>query len=274
MSNQSVIIEESEDGKITTIKMNRVEKKNAINFDMMVGLKKAIDKVERTDTRVVIITGGEGLFSAGIDLKFLTGQEKDPDGLIPNLKVPRNFRYFINTWLQPIFTSIEKMEKLVIAKIDGYCFGMGFELALACDLRFCKDSAQFSMLESKIGMTPDVGGTIRLVRLVGIPNTKDIVLTGRTFDGNEAYRLGVVNRVANSDEELEEIVNKYTKELIGSAPLAVGLGKKLIDDCYGKEISFGLELETLVSSQLLQTKDAVSGALARLQKKEPNWRWK
>ncbi|TFF88295.1 MAG: enoyl-CoA hydratase/isomerase family protein [Promethearchaeota archaeon] len=274
MSEESVLIEESEDGQITTIKLNRIEKKNAINFDMMMGLKNAINQVERSDARVVVITGGEGLFSAGIDLNFLTGQEKDPEGLIPDLKIPRNFRYFMNTWLQPIFTSIEKMEKPVIAKIDGYCFGMGFELALACDLRFCRDTAQFSMLETNIGMNPDVGGTIRLVRLVGIPHTKDIALTGRRFDGTEAYRLGVVNRVAKSNGELDEILDMYTKEMISSGPLAVGLCKKLIDDCYGKETTFGLELETLVSSQLLQTKDAMAGALARLQRKEPKWRWK
>jgi len=269
-----ILIEENEDKTITTIKMNRLAKKNAMNHEIMFGLLKAIDKVERTDTRVVIITGGDEIFSSGIDLNFLTGQEKDPDGVIPDLRIPRNFRYFANTWIQPIFTKIEKMEKPVIAKINGYCFGMAFELALACDFRFCTESAQFHMLETKIGMTPDVGGTCRLTRLVGIPNAKDIILTGRKFDGNEAYRLGVVNRVAKTLQELDSIVKMYTDELIDSAPLAVGLGKKLIDDCYGKDIALGLELETLVSSQLLQTKDAVSGALARLQKTKPKWKWK
>ena len=274
MNEQAVLIEENEDGTITTIKMNRLAKKNALNYDLMVGLQNAIDKVERSNTRVVIITGGDEFFSAGIDLNFLTGQEKDPEGVIPDLRVPRNFRYFANTWIHPIFTKIEKMEKPVIAKINGYCFGMAFELALACDFRFCLDSANFSMLETKIGMNPDVGGTIRTVRLCGIQNAKDIILTGRNFDGNEAYRLGVVNRVAKSPEELDSIIKMYSEELIDSAPLAVGLAKKLIDDCYGKDVAFGLELETLVSSQLLQTKDAVSGALAKLQKTKPKWRFK
>ncbi len=274
MSEEVVLIEENEDGTITTIKMNRLAKKNALNYDLMMGLQKAIDKVERSNTRVVIITGGDDFFSAGIDLNFLTGKEKDDEGIIPDLRVPRNFRYFINNTVQPIFTRIEKMEKPVIAKINGYCFGMGFELALACDFRFCLDSANFSMLETKIGMNPDVGGVIRTVRLCGIPNAKDIILTGRNFDGNEAYRLGVVNRVGKSQEELNSIIKMYADELIDSAPLAVGLSKKLIDDCYGKDVALGLELETLVSSQLLQTKDATSGALARLQKTKPKWRFK
>ena len=269
-----VLIEENEDKTITTIKMNRLDKKNAMNFDLMVGLQEAIDKVERTNTRVVIITGGDEFFSSGIDLNFLTGQERDPDGIIPDLRIARNFRYFANTWIHPIFTKIEKMEKPVIAKINGYCYGMAFELALACDFRFCTESAEFHMLETKVGMNPDVGGTIRLTRLVGIPNTRDIVLTGRKFDGIEAYRLGVVNRVVKNHEELDTIIKFYTDELIDSAPLAIGLSKKLIDDCYGKDTALGLELETLVSSQLLQTKDATSGALARLQKTKPKWHWK
>ena len=180
----------------------------------------------------------------------------------------------MNTRLQPVFTKIEKMEKPVIAKINGYCFGMAFELALACDFRFCLDSAIFSLLETKMSINPDVGGTIRLTRLAGIQNAKDIILTGREFDGNEAYRLGTVNRVAKTPDELDSIIKMYTDELIESGPLGVGLAKKLIDNCYGKEVTFGLELETLISSQLLQTKDTVGGALARLQKTKPKWRWK
>lgn len=274
MDDKTVLIEQNEDGSIVTIKMNRLSKKNAMNYDLMVGLEKAIDQIERTYARVVIITGGDEFFSSGIDLKFLTGQEKDAEGAVPDLKIPRNFRYFANTYLHSIFTKIAKMEKPVIAKINGFCFGMAFELALACDFRFCTESALFHMLETKLGMNPDVGGTIRLTRLVGIPNTKDIILTGRKFDGNEAYRLGVVNRVAKTRDELDSIIKMYTDELIDSAPLAVGLSKKLIDDCYGKDVAFGLELETLVSSQLLQTKDMVNGALARMSKTKPKWKWK
>jgi len=274
MTENVILIEENEEKTITTIKMNRLDKKNAMNYNIMAGLQDAIDKIERTKARLVIITGGNEIFSSGIDLNFLTGRGQSPEGVLPDIQNPRNFRYFANTWMHPIFTKIEKMEKPVIARINGYCFGLAFELALACDFRFCTESAVFSMLESKIGMNPDVGGTIRTVRLCGIQNAKDIILTGRKFDGNEAYRLGVVNRVVKDIAELDSIIKTYSDELIDSAPLAVGLAKKLIDDCYGKDTAFGLELETLVSSQLLQTKDATAGALARLQKTKPKWRWK
>jgi len=274
MSENIVLIEENEDKTIMTIKMNHMAKRNALGYNMIVGIQDAIDNIERSKTRVVIITGTEDVFSSGIDLNFLTGQAPELKGLVPDINVAANFRYYVNNWLQPVFTKITKMEKPVIARINGYCFGMAFELALACDFVFCLESAIFCMIENKMGINPDVGGTIRLTRLVGIHNAKDIILTGRRFDGNEAYRLGVANGVAKTIEELDLLIKSYTDELIDSAPLAVGLSKKLIDDCYGKDVGFGLELETLVSSQLINTKDARIGAVARLQKKKPQWKGK
>ncbi|TXT58228.1 MAG: 3-hydroxypropionyl-coenzyme A dehydratase [Promethearchaeota archaeon] len=274
MNDDIILIEENEEKTITTIKLNRLDKKNALNYDLFAGISNALDKVEQTDTRVVIITGGEDIFSAGIDLKMLTGQDL-PEGVeLPDLRQPRHFRYWMNTWLQNIFHKIEKIEKPVIAKIKGHCLGSGFELALACDFRFALESAQFCMPETKLGMNPDVTGTIRLTRIVGISDAKDIILTGRTFNGKEAYRLGVINGVAKDSDELEGIIRNYTYELIESAPLAIGLSKRLIDYCYGKDVTLGSELETLTSSQLLQTKDFMTGALSKLQKKKPKWRWK
>jgi len=274
MSENFVLIEENEDKTITTIKMNHMAKRNALGYNMLMGIQDAIDKIERSKTRVVIITGIEDVFSSGIDLNFLTGQAPELKGLVPDINVAANFRYYVNNWLQPIYTKIAKIEKPVIARINGWCFGMAFELALACDFLFCLDSAIFSMIENKMGINPDVGGTIRLTRLVGIRNAKDIILTGRKFDGNEAFRLGVANGVAKTIEELDAMIKTYTDELIDSAPLAVGLSKKLIDDCYGKDVALGNELETLVSSQLINTKDAKIGAIARLTKKKPQWKGK
>jgi len=222
----------------------------------------------------VILTGGDDVFSAGIDLKMLTGQDKSAMENMPNVLSPPSFRYWLNTWLQPITSKIEKMEKPVIAKINGYCYGSGFELALACDFRFALSSAKFTMPETKVGIITDVGGTIRLTRLVGITHTKDIILTGRTFDGKEAYRMNVLNGVADTEQELDAQIKKYSDELIDSAPLAIGLGKKLIDNCYGQNLEFGMELEGLVNSQLIQTKDFMNGAMARLTKQKPKWKGK
>ncbi len=273
MSEDVVLIEKDETKNIVTIKMNRLAKKNALNFDLFMGLQRAVDEVEKSDARVVILTGGADAFSAGIDLKMLTGQGQIQDqGGAPTK--PQNFRYWLNTFLQPIFTRIEKLEKPVIAKINGYCFGSGFELACACDFRFAVASATFTMPESLVGIITDVGGTIRLTRLVGIANAKDIIMTGRTFDAEEAYRLGVLNGVAKDQAELDKIVMEYAEKLIEAAPLAVGMAKRLIDMCYGKDPEYGMQLEGLVNSQLLQTKDFFTGAVARLEKKKPQWKGK
>jgi 3-hydroxypropionyl-coenzyme A dehydratase len=271
LSEDIVLIETDDEKKITTIKMNRLKKKNALNFELFTGIESAFEEVERSDARVVILTGGEDTFSAGIDLKMLTGQAQGKVGA--PMKSP-NFRYWLSTWLQPVLTKIEKMEKPVIAKIDGYCFGSGFELALACDFRFAVEKATFTMPESRIGLITDVGGAIRLTRLAGITVAKDIIMTGRTIDAKEAYRMGILSGVAKDSAELDKMVLAYADELIEAAPLAVGMAKKLVNLCYGKDPEYGMELEGLVNSQLIQTKDFFSGAFARLERKKPKWKGK
>ena len=272
--NNYVLVEENEDQTITTIKLNRLKKRNALNWDVINGLENAIEDAERSKTRVIIITGATDYFSAGIDLNTLAGQDSSGGERGPDLNTPPHFRYFLNTRFHPLVIKIGKIEKPFIARIEGFCFGLGFELALACDFRFCLEDASFSMPESRLGLIPDVGGTTRLTRLCGISHAKDIVLTGRVISGIEAFRMGVVNSIAKNREELDDLVKKYSEELIGSAPLAVGLGKKLIDDIYGQNLEFGLELEGLVNSQLLTSKDFMTGVRARMMKQKPLWEGK
>lgn len=269
-----LLVEENDEQTITTIKLNRLEKRNALNWDVINGLEEAIEKAERSTTRVIIITGATDYFSAGIDLKTLAGQDSSGGERGPDLNTPPHFRYFLNTRFHPLVLKIGKIEKPFIARIQGFCFGLGFELALACDFRFSLENASFSMPEVKVGIIPDVSGTTRLTRLCGVSHAKDIALTGRIFDGIEAFRMGVVNGVAKSREDLDALVKKYSDELIGSAPLAVSLGKKLIDNIYGQNLEFGLELEGLVNSQLLTSKDFMNGVMARIQKKKPVWQGK
>ncbi|MFX1345787.1 MAG: enoyl-CoA hydratase/isomerase family protein [Promethearchaeota archaeon] len=267
-----VLVEENEDQTITTIKLNRLEKRNALNWELINNLEDAIEEAERSKTRVIIITGAADYFSAGIDLNTLAGQDTSGGERSPDLNTPPHFRYSLNTRFHPIIVKIGKVEKPFIARIEGFCLGLGFELALACDFRFCLENASFSMPEVKLGLIPDVGGTTRLTRLCGITHAKDIALTGRTIDGLEAFQMGVVNGIAKNREDLDAMVKKFTDELIESAPLAVGLGKKLIDDVYGQTLEFGLEMEGLVNSQLLTSKDFMTGVMARIQKKKPEWK--
>jgi len=274
MSEDIILVKTNEEKTVDTIVLNRPEKKNAINRAMTEGIHAAIDKVVGTKSRVVVITGTKDFFSSGVDLTQLTGGDSNQQKVMSELRNPSMIRYFTSVHTQETFNKIERLEKPVIAKISGYCFGMGFELTLACDFRFCLESTSFWMTEAKVGIIPDVGGTTRLTKLVGIPNANDIILRARKFDGNEAYRLGVVHGVAKTHEELDAMVQECIDDLIDSAPLAVGMGKKLIKAVHNKEISHGLELEVLVNSQLFQTKDIIIGATARLQRKKPQWKGK
>lgn len=274
MSEDIVLVETNEDKTVDTIILNRPEKKNALNRAMTQGIHAAIDKVVTSKSRVVVITGTDDFFSSGVDLTELTGGYTNQKKDISELRNPSVIRYYTSTHIQETYNKIERLEKPVIAKISGYCFGMGFELTLACDFRFCLESTSFWMTETKLGLIPDVGGTTRLTRLVGIPNANDIILRGRKFDGNEAYRLGVVHGVAKTKEELDAMVQECIDDLIDSAPIAVGMGKRLINAVYGKDTYHGLELEVLVNSQLLQTKDIIIGAIARIQRKKPKWKGK
>lgn len=271
---QVVLVEENEEQTITTIKLNRLEKKNALNWEVLNALENAIEEAERSKTRVIIITGAADFFSAGIDLNTLSGRDSSGGETNPDLARPPHFRYSLNTRFHPIVVKIGKVEKPFIARIEGFCLGLGFELALACDFRFCLENAQFSMPEVKIGIIPDVSGTTRLTRLCGISHAKDIALTGRMFDGLEAYRMGVVNGVGKNREELDNLVKKYVDELIESAPLAIGMGKRLIDSIYGQSLEYGLDLEGLVNSQLLTSKDFMKGAQARIMRKKVEWEGK
>ena len=269
----AVLVDENPETEITTITLNRPKVRNAINSDIFLGLQDAIDKIVSSKTRVVIITGGDEYFSSGVDLNQINTAFVKKDGQI-DMASPSIFRYMNSTFSQHVFSKLEKIEKPIICKINGYCFGMAMELVLACDLRFCTESTIFSMMEAKVGIIPDVGGTSRLTRLVGIPNATDIILTARRFDGNEAFRMGLVNGIGKTKEDLDVLVQKYCDELIDSAPLSVGMGKRLIKACYGKDVYHGMELESLVQSMLVQTKDLKIGAIARMQRKKPEWKGK
>ncbi|MFX1481011.1 MAG: enoyl-CoA hydratase/isomerase family protein, partial [Promethearchaeota archaeon] len=121
-----VLVEENEDHTITTIKMNRLDKRNALNWDLIRGLEDAIERAEQSKTRVIVITGASDYFSAGIDLNTLSGQDSSGEQRGADLSTPPHFRYHLNTRFQPLVVKIGKIEKPFIAKVQGFCLGMGF----------------------------------------------------------------------------------------------------------------------------------------------------
>ena len=233
-------------------------------------LARHLDKLSTDNiVRVIILRGKGKHFCSGIDLNLLSGT----DPTAPKLNVMgQDFRYMLTTILQPLLAKMTLIEKPIVAVIqEGLCWGSGFELALACDFRITHSQASFQMLESRLGIIPDLGGTTRLLRLVNPSSAKEIVLAARNIDGKRAEKMGFVNYFGKSTEEVEDKTNSLVKDLLLSAPLAVGMGKRLIDMIYGQPESLGLQQEGATNAVLFKTKDFLNAIDSFKKRVPPKW---
>lgn len=251
-------------GYIVEIVLNRPDKRNALNHEMMLAIGAAIDAVERMQGVRAVLLRGEGVcFSAGVDLLgFLSLNEHLGDGWRENL-------FPLTQLYQGIVNKVERCTVPVIALLHKYCLGLGLELALACDLRIAAEGTALGLPETRLGIIPDVGGTTRLTRLVGAARAKELIMTGRTFDAAEAEKWGIVNHVV-PEADLRERGAALAGELAAAAPLAVSYAKKVIDGI--ADIDRGLQLEAWAQSVLMRTEDFMNGAQAMMLKQPPDWK--
>jgi 2-oxoglutaroyl-CoA hydrolase len=162
----------------------------------------------------------------------------------------------------------ERCSKPVIAALDGYVFGVGFELALACDFRLATQGVEFAFPEATIGMIPGSGGTQRLARLVGLGRAKDIVMRGRRVPAEEALALGLVTEIVS---DLEGAVRSLCDELRRLSPLSLAMAKRVLNHAYDVPLHAGLELEGLAYGLLQQTHDFREGVDAFVNKRRPEF---
>ncbi len=251
---------------IAEIILNRPEKRNAINWTMMEGLGAAVDEVEKMRGIRVVILRGEGVcFSAGVDVtSFMQNSEQFGEGWRENL-------FPLTQAFQAIVNKFERCSFPVIALLHKVCFGLGLELALACDIRIAAEGTRLGLPESRLGMIPDVGGTTRLTRLVGAARAKELIMTGREFDAAFAERWGIINHVVAEDDLLARGY-ALADEIAQAAPLAVSYAKKVIDGL--SDIDRGLQLEAWAQSVLMRTHDLEAGMQAALTKQKPDWQGK
>ena len=253
-------------GTIFEIILNRPDKRNAINAELFAEFDTAVQQANRSEgIRSVIIRGEGKAFSAGIDVSSLLGlaQKYGPHWQTRMRAITDEF--------QAVLTRLERLELPTIALLHGYCFGLAMELALACDIRIAAVDTKMGLLETRLGMIPDVGGTTRLVRLVGPARAKEIIFTGRQFEMNCAERWGIVNYVV-PQEALMNKAEDLAEEISLSAPLAVGMAKRVIDGL--SDIDRGLMLEGWAQSQLMSTEDFMEGAQSFMMKRPPVWKGK
>ena len=265
-----ILFELDPSGKIATLYLNRPEKMNALNWNMFMEISDVVDKIsQERGIRLVIIRAKGKHFSSGIDVKLLAGQ--DPTAPPINFG-PAPFRHIMRNQFQPVITKLATLEKPTIAVIDGLCLGSGFELALACDFRYATERSIFQMKEAQLGIIPDLGGTSRLLPLINTSQAKEICLVARKVSATDGYRMGFLNGVAENAINVEKMVQELVKDILTAAPLAYGLGKRVIDKITSQSIAEGLDETAMANSILFNSKDFRRGLAAWMEKKQPNWK--
>jgi enoyl-CoA hydratase len=234
---------------IGIITLNRPEKRNAINGEVLELIHQAFTELSQNLAARIILLEGAGLaFSAGIDFNYLATVARD-DGRAPGIRLREGIDY-----IHIILNRIERIEKPVVAKIHGFCGGLGLELALIADFRIASRSATLGVPEIILGIIPDCGGTTRLTRLLGPGWAKELIMTGDMIPAQRAYEIGLVNQIW-PDEQLAEKTNAFLQKLLERPSLALGLAKRAVDWGVGLDKMTHMEIEALAQSLLITARD-------------------
>lgn len=244
--------------RIAILTVNRPDKLNALNDATIAELDRAIDEIRhRDDVGGVILTGAQRAFVAGADIAELSSQRP--------MDAKARAAYG-----QHVFNKFEHSPKPVIAAVNGFALGGGCELAMACHIRLASESARFGQPEVKLGITPGYGGTQRLPRLVGRGRALQLLLTGEMIDAQEAFRIGLVNRVV-PPAELLPAAEAMMRQILANAPLAVALCIEAVNRGYNATQDDGLNLEANHFAMLSGTADMAEGMAAFLGKRAPSF---
>jgi len=235
---------------------------NSFNFALLNSLKEQVDALKfNTNVRVVIITGaGRKAFCAGADLKERTTFDE--------LQV----KEFIFT-IRNLFTSIENLNKPVIAAINGVALGGGTELALACDIRIAAMNASMGLTETRLAIIPGAGGTQRLPRLIGRGKAKELIFTGRRVDAREALQIGLVNQIYDPESLLTEC-QKMAAMICETGPIAIEQAKYAINYGLETDLHTGLGIESNAYWVTIPTEDRLEGLAAFQAKRKPVYKGK
>lgn len=259
------ILYAKEDG-IAVVTFNLPEKRNIVTLEMCNEIERAFEDAEGDAGIVaVILTGGSKVFTAGLDVKdILTGQGDEPTPV-------RMYR--IHYPAQAVFRRIARMSKPTIAAIAGYALGGGLELALCCDFRIAVKGARLGFPEIKLGILPGAGGTQRLSRIVGIAKAKELILTGEPIGVEEAYSLGLVNKMVSEETLLEE-AKAFAKKFKAVPSFGFQITKTVLEKGFNMGLEDALESEKLGFSILYGTEDQKEGMKAFSEKRPPRFKGK
>ena len=258
MEFDTIVLEKKEG--IARITLNRPKQLNAVNEEVLLELRAAIEDIEKDDTvRVVVIAGSGRAFCAGADLAFMQGILHDPAAL----------REFLELW-RKAYDSIQELGKPVIASINGIALAGGLELVTACDLAIASEDAQLGDQHAAVGLIPGGGNSQRLPRLIGVRKAKELLFTGDWISAKEAERIGLINRAVPADK-LEETVHELARKLaVERSPLASKINKSLVNQGIQVNLSAALDLELEAAvHHFTSSEDAKEGIAAFAEKRKP-----
>ncbi|MCP4719591.1 MAG: crotonase [Desulfobacteraceae bacterium] len=241
--------------RVAVITMNRPEKRNALNASVRQELYTILKQIESDkNTRAVIITGAGEAFIAGADIKAMKNfTVKD---------AAESSRHG-----SKIFSYMEKMTAPVIAAVNGWALGGGLELALACDMRICSETAQFGQPEVKIGILPGYGATIRLPRIIGVARAKEMIYFGKIITAKEAEKIGLVTLVTSPSSLMEKAMELAQK--LARGPASLSLMKQSINAGFNLDLNGAFELSSTLYGDAYKTNDTREGISAYFEKRRP-----
>ncbi|MFL9895156.1 MULTISPECIES: enoyl-CoA hydratase/isomerase family protein [Paraburkholderia] len=252
-------------GPYALLTLNRPDALNALRFSMIDDISQALDRVEDSNARALIVTGaGDKAFCAGADIKELMDRD---------LTAHRN-----GVWLgQRTFSRFSTLRIPSVAVLHGYAFGGGLELAMACTFRIATEGARMGLPEVKLGLIPGYGGTQRLSRLVGEARATELVMSGRTIDAADAERWGLVNRIVRPNDTASspspiEMGKMFMSEFVGFSLCASLFAREAVQRGVVTTIAEGLNIEADLSTLAYCTADAAEGMRAFAEKRKPEFK--
>jgi len=247
------------DQHIKTLAINQPERKNALNLDIIRALKVGIDESQKDGTRLIILTGTGTDFCAGIDLNSTAaGGSFD-------------VTHYLRTEVNPLILAIQNSKVPVLAKVKGVAVGLGFSLALACDLILADETARFSQIFSQIGLATDGGSAYFLTRRLGYQKAFELTTLATMLDAQEAHRLGLINQLT-TPENLDNLVDQFAQKLVNGAILAFQQIKENLQIGLNQSLEDTLDAEAVAQGKCFQTADFVEGVMAFMQKRKANFR--
>lgn len=259
-----------EERAIAFIEINRPEKKNAISFECWKSFDSYFDDLQSSQgIRALVITGHPAdIFSTGVDVtpsdKFITDmfqglQNQDKEKLVDGF-----------AYIQSVLTKLSRLTFPTIAAINGICYSGAAELALACDLRVAKEGAVICFQETRLGLIPDLGGTVRLAKLVRPGCAKDLIFSARKIGAEEAKQLGLVNHIFPKENFLAR-VTEYVESITANGPMALQVVKEIIDSTISMDEDQALAFEREKAASNILSGQCVEGITAFLEKRAPKW---